>query len=51
MIYALRFGVLVFLNTDWSEIRRCSKRVEDLGFYRITLLIGAIHRVFGMKAG
>jgi len=32
MSHAPRFGVLVLPNTDWSEILRCSKHVEDLGF-------------------
>ena len=32
MTHAPRFGVLVLPNTDWSEILRCSKHVEDLGF-------------------
>ena len=32
MAHAPRFGVLVLPNSDWSEILRCSKHVEDLGF-------------------
>ena len=32
MAHAPRFGVLVLPNTEWSEVLRCSKHVEDLGF-------------------
>ena len=32
MAHTPRFGVLVLPNSDWSEILRCSKHVEDLGF-------------------
>ena len=32
MTHRPRFGVLVLPNSDWSEILRCSKHVEDLGF-------------------
>jgi len=31
-----RFGVLVLPNSEWSEILRCSKHVEDLGFDLVT---------------
>ena len=36
MAHTPRFGVLVLPNSDWSEILRCSKHVEDLGFDLVT---------------
>jgi alkanesulfonate monooxygenase SsuD/methylene tetrahydromethanopterin reductase-like flavin-dependent oxidoreductase (luciferase family) len=36
MAHHPRFGVLVLPNSDWPEIMRCSKNVEDLGFDLVT---------------
>lgn len=36
MTHAPRFGVLVLPNSEWPEILRCSKHVEDLGFDLVT---------------
>jgi alkanesulfonate monooxygenase SsuD/methylene tetrahydromethanopterin reductase-like flavin-dependent oxidoreductase (luciferase family) len=36
MTHPCRFGVLVLPNSEWSEILRCSKHVEDLGFDLVT---------------
>jgi alkanesulfonate monooxygenase SsuD/methylene tetrahydromethanopterin reductase-like flavin-dependent oxidoreductase (luciferase family) len=36
MAHTPRFAVLVLPNSDWSEILRCSKHVEDLGFDLVT---------------
>ena len=36
MAHNPRFGVLVLPNSDWPEILRCSKHVEDLGFDLVT---------------
>ena len=36
MAHAPRFGVLVLPTSDWSEILRCSKHVEDLDFDLVT---------------
>jgi alkanesulfonate monooxygenase SsuD/methylene tetrahydromethanopterin reductase-like flavin-dependent oxidoreductase (luciferase family) len=36
MTHRPRFGVLVLPNSDWSEILRCSKHVEDLDFDLVT---------------